>query len=133
MDRVTKEQAHESAQRLIDVAFGRPDVMARFSIPARREHDDDLIVTRHIDESSSEIASLRAEVARLEAHADHCATGADHWVSVARALRAEVTRLKADAELGAAVRAKLAEYDEFPAMKMHEFFDEIRAHTKGGE
>ena len=95
MDRVTKEQAHESAQRLIDVAFGRPDVMARFSIPARREHDDDLIVTRYIDESSSEIASLRAEVARIEAHADHCATGADHWVSVARALRAEVARLKA--------------------------------------
>jgi len=175
MERVTTAQAHESAQRLIDVAFGRPDVMARFSIPARLDHDDDLIVTRHIDESSSEIASLRAEVARLEAHADHCATGADHWVSVARALRAEVarltaerdearhmyavilesrataedvsdtfakerdearaevTRLKADAELGAAVRAKLAEYDEFPAMKMHEFFDEIRAHTKGGE
>ena len=67
MDRVTREQAHESAQRLIDVAFGKPDAMARFAIPARLDHDDDLLVSRYIDESSSEITALRAEVARLKA------------------------------------------------------------------
>ena len=63
MEPVASNEAREAAQRLIDFAFGNTAERPRFSIPARPDRDDDLIVCRYIEESQIEITTLRDELA----------------------------------------------------------------------
>lgn len=63
---VTAEQAHESHQRLVDYFWGNPAERPRVSIPARLDRDDDLVVSRYIDQAEAELRTLRARVAELE-------------------------------------------------------------------
>ena len=53
--KVSHEKAREIAQRYINYAFGNSGELPRHSIPARPDHDDDLLLMAYIEQQAGKL------------------------------------------------------------------------------
>jgi hypothetical protein len=106
---VTAEQAHESHQRLVDHFFGNPAERPRVSIPARLDRDDDLVVSRYIDQAEAELRTLRA---RVESYAMDLAALEGTNAANEGALRIQLERLHGERFRAESAEARIAELEK---------------------
>jgi hypothetical protein len=117
---VTAEQAHESHQRLVDHFFGNPAERPRVSIPARLDRDDDLVVSRYIDQAEAEVRTLRA---RVESYAMDLAALEGTNAANEGALRIQLERLHGERSRAEAAEARVKELEDRAAGYLHAFKD----------